>query len=90
MMSKKHDDLTVELNRLKKLVPGLDCTEIYGVRTIPLSHVCYLENRNDERFYIGRLEGVEVLAGRVLECSKELLARIQKNVNMLQEIVDGN
>ncbi len=89
MMNKRHDEFSAELSRLKKLIPGLDCTEIYGVRTMPLTFVCYVENKADERFYMYREDAPQVVAGRLLVSSKELLDRIQRNVNALKEIVDA-
>jgi hypothetical protein len=86
MASKRHDEFSAELNRIKKLVPGLDCTEIYCDRGMPLTFVCFLENRNEEKFYMYREEGPQVIASRILECSKGLLARIQKNVDALEEV----
>ena len=75
-----------ELNRLKKLIPGIRCTEVYTCRTIPHSLVCIIETNE---LYIGEYtDNPKMVTRRLLTSYEYIVTQLNENIKALREIVD--
>ena len=75
-----------ELDKVKKLIPNINCSQVYTCRTMPLSLVYYIEI--DEQFMGYYDEDPKLVADRLLKCYEYLVLQFNDVITALKEVID--